>query len=97
MLNQYRDFNAKNIFKTFIGNRGYDERLNGTDVFIMQSELNVDRCLPLFKQAIEQGYNPNDVKSQIFDALKISDNDFTDSDSNRLIREVEKYYSDWNN
>ena len=43
----------------------------GFATFIMQSELNVERCLPLFQQAIEQGYNPNDAKEAIFNALKI--------------------------
>ena len=96
MLNQYKDFDAKYIFKSFLGNQGYNGRLNGTDVLIMQSELNVERCLPLFQQAIEQGYNPNDVKETIFNALKITDNDFTDTDAERLIEQVEKMYQSYN-
>ena len=63
---------------------------------IMQSELNVERCLPLFQQAIEQGYNPNDAKEAIFKALKITDNDFTDTDAERLIEQVEKMYQSYN-
>ena len=76
--------------------------INGRDLcqgfatFIMQSELNVERCLPLFKQAIEQGYNPNDAKEAIFNALKITDNDFTDIDAERLIKHVEKMYQSYN-
>ena len=96
MLNQYKDFDAKHIFKSFLGNRGYDGRLNGTDVFIMQSELNVERCLPLFQQAIEQGFNPNDAKEAIFNVLKITDADFTDTDAERLIEQVEKIYQSYN-
>ena len=68
----------------------------GFATFIMQSELNVERCLPLFKQAIEQGYNPNDAKEVIFNALKITDNDFTDTDAERLIEQVEKMYQSYN-
>ena len=68
----------------------------GFATFIMQSELNVERCLPLFQQAIEQGYNPNDAKEAIFNALKITDNDFTDTDAERLIEQVEKMYQSYN-
>ena len=68
----------------------------GFATFIMQSELNVERCLPLFQQAIEQGYNPNDAKDAIFNALKITDNDFTDTDAKRLIEQVEKMYQSYN-
>lgn len=68
----------------------------GFATFIMQSELNVERCLPLFQQAIEQGYNPNDAKDAIFNALKITDNDFTDTDAERLIKQVEKMYQSYN-
>lgn len=68
----------------------------GFATFIMQSELNVERCLPLFQQAIEQGYNPNDAKKAIFNALKITDNDFTDTDAKRLIEQVEKMYQSYN-
>lgn len=68
----------------------------GFATFIMQSELNVERCLPLFQQAIEQGYNPNDAKETIFNVLKITDNDFTDTDAERLIEQVEKMYQSYN-
>ena len=68
----------------------------GFATFIMQSELNVERCLPLFQQAIEQGYNPNDAKEAIFNALGITDNDFTDTDATRLIEQVEKMYQNYN-
>ena len=68
----------------------------GFTTFIMQSELNVERCLPLFQQAIEQRYNPNDAKETIFNALKITDNDFTDTDAERLIEQVEKMYQSYN-
>lgn len=68
----------------------------GFATFVMQSELNVERCLPLFQQAIEQGYNPNDAKETIFNALKITDNDFTDTDAERLIEQVEKMYQSYN-
>lgn len=68
----------------------------GFITFIMQSELNVERCLPLFQQAIEQGYNLNDAKEAIFNALKITDNDFTDTDAERLIEQVEKMYQSYN-
>ena len=68
----------------------------GFATFIMQSELNVERCLPLFQQAIEQEYNPNDAKEAIFNALKITDNDFIDTDAERLIEQVEKMYQSYN-
>lgn len=45
MFNQYRDFNAKNIFKTFNSHPAYDGRLNGLDVFIMQSDENLQKVM----------------------------------------------------
>ena len=62
----------------------------GFATFIMQSELNVERCLPLFQQAIEQGYNPNDAKDAIFNDLKITDNDFTETEAEKIMEQVRK-------
>ncbi len=45
MFNQYRDFNAKNIFKTFNSHPAYDGRLNGLDIFIMQSDENLQKVM----------------------------------------------------
>lgn len=60
---------------------------------IMESDELVSKCLPYFEDAIRQGYNPDDVKEQIFDYLKINEDDINDVDAKRLVDEVRKMYS----
>lgn len=96
MLKQYIDFDAKHIIKTFNSSPAYDGRLNGLDVMIMQSDENYKNLLSLFKDAIEKGYNPNDVKDDIFNYLDLTEEDLIETDCIKLIREVEDFYKKFN-
>lgn len=91
MFNQYRDFDAKNIFKTFNGHLAYDGRLNGLDIFIMQSEENTKKVIDGAKSLIYM-YN-TDKTSAINVALRRYNlsliKDFTDNDRQRILDWVE--------
>lgn len=67
------------------------------EIFILQSREYLEDSLKAFKQAIDLGLNPNEVKEQIFNELSITDKDFTDSDADELMRQVEYYYQLKNN
>lgn len=67
------------------------------EIFILQSREHLEDSLKAFKQAIDLGLNPNEVKEQIFNELSITDEDFTDSDADELMRQVEYYYQLKNN
>ncbi len=87
MLTQYRDFDAKNIFKTFNSHPAYDGRLNGLDVFIMQSDENLQKVL---ERATYLIYTFNtDRESAIRVALEqydlSIDEDFTDPDKKKIL------------
>ena len=67
------------------------------EMFVLQSRENLENSLEAFKQAINLGLNPNEVKEQIFNELSITDEDLTDSDADELMRQVEYYYQLKNN
>jgi hypothetical protein len=67
-------------------------KVNGMQAMIMQSQENLERVLPDFEAAIAAGYNPNDVKDQIFDQYNLTDDDFTDFDAKLLVQKVEAMY-----
>ena len=85
MFNQYKDFDAKNIFKTFRGHIAYDGRLNGLDVFIMQSDENLQKVLYTAEDYMQ--YTDDRVNAMDF-ALKLhrlnETLDFTDVDRKRI-------------
>ena len=91
MFNQYKDFDAKNIFKTFNSHPAYDGRLNGLDVFIMQSDENLQKVLYTAEDYIQY---TDDRADAIDFALKLHRLnevlDFTDLDQKR-IRDWVKY------
>lgn len=67
------------------------------EIFVLQSRKHLEDSLEAFKQAIDLGLNPNEVKKQIFNELSITDEDFTDSDADELMRQVKYYYQLKNN
>lgn len=67
------------------------------EIFILQSREHLENSLKAFKQAIDLGLNPNEVKEQIFNELSITDEDFTDLDADELMHQVECYYQLKNN
>ena len=91
MFNQYKDFDAKNIFKTFNSHPVYDGRLNGLDVFIMQSDENKQKILESAKEFI---YVKNVDKITAVNAALNRYNlslisDFTDADRKEIMDWVE--------
>lgn len=67
-------------------------KVNGMQTMIMQSQENLERVLPDFEAAIAAGYNPNDVKDQIFQKYNFTESDFTDFDAKTLVSKVEQMY-----
>ena len=65
--------------------------------FILQSNENLEKVLPDFEDAIFRGENPNEVKDEIFAKYGITDEDFTNSDANILIKKVEDMYKRYSN
>ena len=91
MFNQYKDFDAKNIFKTFNSHPAYDGRLNGLDAFIMQSDENKQKILESAKELvyvknIDKITAVNAVLNR-YDLSLISD--FTDIDRKEIMDWVE--------
>lgn len=81
---------SRNVFSS--GNLNQYNKVNSMKTMIMQSQRNLERVIPDFEAAIAAGYNPNDVKDSIFKKYNLTDNDFTGSDVNILIRKVEEIY-----
>ena len=65
---------------------------NGLECMIMNSQEVTDYLIDDFRRAIEAGYEPNDVKGQIFAARKISPADLTIHDQRRLVETVDEIY-----
>ena len=62
---------------------------NGFMNQIMQSQQDTDTLIQDFEAAIAAGYNPNDIKQQIFEARGMSEDDLTYNDKQRLIKKIE--------
>lgn len=75
------------------GAKACNGKVNGMQAMIMQSQENLYHVLPDFEAAIAAGYNPNDVKSVIFDKYNLTDADFTDFDAKTLVTKVEAMYN----
>ena len=72
---------------------GMDFRIaNGIQCMVMNSQEVTDYLIDDFRRAIEAGYEPNDVKGQIFAARKISPADLTIHDQRRLVETVDEIY-----
>lgn len=81
------DFDILNPFSTFDG-----DKVNGATFMIMESERILNETLPLFKQAILEGKNPNNVKDIIFKYCKASEANLLPNDKKKLEKEVEDFY-----
>lgn len=89
-------FDLEKAFSSFITDPDYDGRFNGFDGMIMQSQQYTDTLIERFKDAVDRGYDPNDVKERIFKEEHIKESDLTDFDKKRLIEKIEKYYNQKN-
>ena len=64
-------------------------QLNGLQARVMQSQEYLDALLKDFEKAIIAGYNPNQVKPQIFAKYGITEADLTAFDAQLLKKKVE--------
>lgn len=62
---------------------------NGFMNQIMQSQQNADTLIKDFEDAIAAGYNPNEIKDEVFAKRHLTEGDLTYNDQQRLIRKVE--------
>lgn len=61
----------------------------GFDCYIMESDLLTNKAIALFKSAIEQGYDPADVKYEVLEQAGIrSLDDLTESDRRKLYKYI---------
>ena len=67
---------------------------NGFMNQIMQSQQDTDILIKDFENAIAAGYNPNEVRDDIFAKRNLSENDLTYNDKQRLIRKVEAIWQE---
>lgn len=89
MCKCYSDFDFKHFMKTFQGNPGYDGRLNGFDVMIMESSEKADKIIENVKKQIDnikyyKGKNINFV-------FEYDDDGVLPEDQMRIAKEVERY------
>lgn len=62
---------------------------NGFMNQIIQSQQNADTLIKDFENAIAAGYNPNEIRDEIFAKRNLTEDDLTYNDKQRLIRKVE--------
>ena len=90
MLKQYKDFNVKHPFKTFITDPAYDGRFNGVTGAIMQSDENKEKVL---KRARGNTYWLTSRTQALEEALEYYNlslkYDFTDFDAKKIINWTE--------
>lgn len=64
--------------------------------YIVNSDNLRYKLVESFKNAIDKGYHPDDVKGQIFNAFNATTDDLTELDKTRLVEEVMDYYEEVN-
>lgn len=64
----------------------------GLECMVMNSQELTDYLIDDFRKAIEAGYEPNDVKNQIFAARRVSPADLMIYDQQRLVKTVDEIY-----
>lgn len=85
MFSQYRDFDAKNIFKTFNSHPAYNGKLNGLDVFIMQSDENLQKVLYTAEDYMRYTDDRADAMDFALKLHRLNETlDFTDLDQERI-------------
>lgn len=86
MLKQYKDFNAKHPFKTFITDPAYDGRFNGVTGAIMQSDENKEKILEYAKLLVQEyGAYREEAVHMALDYYNLSlKSDFTDLDAKKI-------------
>lgn len=78
------DFSIKQIGKTFNSNKNYDNRINGVDIMIMQSEQDADILIKKLKEIID---NDDNI---LF--LNYDDSHLLTLDKIKVKNEIKQYY-----
>lgn len=66
--------------------------VNGFKTMIMQSSENVDTVVNDFEKALAAGLDPNAALRKAMDDNHLTDDDFTNSDINRVNKKIEEIY-----
>ena len=85
MLNQYPDFDVKNVFSTF-----RTGRLNGYDVMIMESSRKREILEAMFERCIRLGYDVNEWQQEIYRQAGFGPEDLLETDVIILKEKVER-------
>ena len=68
----------------------------GVEYMLMDSAEKADAFIKECKKEIKKGTNPEFIEDQIYDRLGISPADFTPYDKERITREVNEFWEEWN-
>lgn len=66
-------------------------------MYVMQSEMDTDKIIRTFEQALQAGLNPNDAMITTMQQNNVRESDLTAFDIDRLNRHVEAAYGADNN
>ena len=75
---------------------GPNNKINGLEAYIMDSSTKADRVIKDFEEKLTPGMDPNTLIDQILRDRHISENEFTETDINRINRKVESVYKSVN-
>ena len=64
--------------------------------FVLNSAELTDKLIRDFERKIDEGYDPDDVKYEVFENRNASTDDLTDSDKERLLISVKAYWEAYN-
>lgn len=78
-------------FNTFVTDPAHNGNFNGVTGMIMQNDEDVQKLIAGLKQAIDEGYNPNDVLDEVCNQLRINLDNMLDYDLNKVKKEVDEY------
>jgi hypothetical protein len=66
-------------------------------MYVMQSEMDTDKVIRTFEQALQMGYNPGDAMIAAMQQNNVRESDLTAFDIDRLNRRIEAAYGADNN
>ena len=66
-------------------------RSNGFQAMVLESYQKTNKLIECFKDAVDQGYDPNTVIPQVFKQCNTKESDLTDFDIKRLNQEIDEY------
>ena len=67
----------------------------GIEYRIMNSSVKAREFISACKNAIRQGINPEEIEAQLYEELGIDPDDFTYYDKERITKEVNEFWAEW--